>query len=180
MQNFIIVIIELIVIILLADLISGVAHWIQDRFDSKYLYALNNMIIYHATEHHETPDKLLQYTWLERNKTPFIALISITAISYFTNILYWEAFMFFFIFLFSGEIHYYSHQTPKNNGRFISFLQKMKLIQDPSHHATHHKTTTKHYCIITNTLNPLLDFVRLFERMDNFLLRSPLAPFTKS
>ncbi len=67
-----------------------------------------------------------------------------------------------------------SHSTwSENLGLVIvTFLQKIRLLQTPYHHAVHH-TNPKNvrYCPITNFVNPLLDRLNLWSGIEWILAR---------
>src|SRR3954470_15441550 len=52
----------------------------------------------------------------------------------------------------------------------ISFLQRLRLIQTPQHHAKHH-TDPKNsaYCVLTNFLNPALDSIRFWDVLERMI-----------
>lgn len=72
MTDILVVIVQVALIICVADLISGVAHWAQDRFDTRSIPVFNELFIYKANEHHLHPNRSSQYSWLTRNKYALI------------------------------------------------------------------------------------------------------------
>jgi ubiquitin-conjugating enzyme E2 variant len=72
----------------------------------------------------------------------------------------------------ANQVQKWSHQTCKENGCIVTFLQKIRLLQTPYHHAVHH-TNPKNvrYCPITNFVNPLLDRLNLWSGIEWILAR---------
>ena len=69
--------------------------------------------------------------------------------------------------LLSNEIHCWAHRTPRENGPLITWLQRARLVQSPRHHAVHHTDPKREsYCVITDWLNPVLDRLRFFRRLE--------------
>ena len=61
----------------------------------------------------------------------------------------------------------------KENGRIISFLQDIRILQTGKHHARHHTDPkNSHYCTITNILNPVLDGVRFWDGLEWLLAKT--------
>ena len=61
------------------------------------------------------------------------------------------------------------HQTPSENGKIITFLQNIYLIQSASHHSSHHKSPfDMQYCILTNWVNPVLGYIGFWKGVIGF------------
>jgi plasmanylethanolamine desaturase len=62
--------------------------------------------------------------------------------------------------------------APHENGRFITWLQRFKLIQTQRHHAKHHQgKKNSHYCSITNFLNLILEESEFWNTLERFNAR---------
>ena len=67
----------------------------------------------------------------------------------------------------ANEIHAAAHSSPSSNGVLITRLQKIGIIQSHAHHAAHHRGLKNvNYCTVTNWLNPLLESVRFWRRLE--------------
>lgn len=89
------------------------------------------------------------------------------------NLLTWHVWLFAAISANANQVHKWSHQTQKENGRLITFLQNIRVLQTPQHHAVHH-TNPKNvrYCPITNLVNPILDRLRFWDGVEWLLART--------
>ncbi len=49
-------------------------------------------------------------------------------------------------------------------------LQKLKIVQTPSHHNQHHrKGKDTHYCVLTDFLNPILDRFHFWRGLEKLV-----------
>jgi ubiquitin-conjugating enzyme E2 variant len=79
----------------------------------------------------------------------------------------WEVWLFAIIAANANEFHKWAHRSRKENGRVISFLQDIKILQTAKHHALHHTDPkNSHYCTTTNLLNPILDTIRFWDGLE--------------
>ena len=78
--------------------------------------------------------------------------------------------MFFFILFFGSMgnlLHKWNHRKIYERPKFIKILQKYKLMQGPTHHSGHHKgDADTAYCVFTPLLNPLLDKMGFWRRVE--------------
>ena len=73
----------------------------------------------------------------------------------------------------TNEIHCWTHRSPRENGKIITFLQRAKILQSPRGHAVHHTDPKdRSYCTVTDWLNPLLDRFDFFARLERFVLQT--------
>jgi ubiquitin-conjugating enzyme E2 variant len=67
----------------------------------------------------------------------------------------------------ANQVHKWSHRTKAENGVLIVAAQHLKLIQSPSHHQRHHVDgKDSHYCVLTDFLNPILDYCRFWRGLE--------------
>jgi ubiquitin-conjugating enzyme E2 variant len=60
----------------------------------------------------------------------------------------------------ANEMHKWTHRTKAENGRLLTWLQQVGLLQPPVHHVLHHSDPKNtHYCVLTNYLNPLISLI---------------------
>ena len=89
----------------------------------------------------------------------------------FLGALTWELALVVAIGVNANEMHKWAHRTRRENGRIISFLQDVGLIQSRRHHAGHHRAgKNTHYCVVTNYLNPALDAAGLWTFLERGIL----------
>jgi ubiquitin-conjugating enzyme E2 variant len=89
------------------------------------------------------------------------------------GLLTWQVWLFAILGANANEFHKWEHRTRKENGRIISCLQDIKILQSAKHHALHHTDPkNSHYCTITNFLNPVLDGIRFWDRLEWLLAKT--------
>ncbi len=82
----------------------------------------------------------------------------------------WHVWLFATLTANANEFHKWEHRTRKENGRVISFLQDIRILQTSRHHAKHHTDPkNSHYCTTTNFLNPMLDGLRFWDGLELLL-----------
>ena len=163
--------VQIFLIVLVADLCSGAVHWAQDRYNINHSSIINKIVILYAEEHHENPKIFTTLSWWQRNSTAvIITTATMLALAAF-SIITWQVSLFVLLFVFSGEFHYCAHRTETENGLIVTFLQKIGIMQSPKHHALHHSGVDGHYCIITNFANPIADSMNLFIMLELALSR---------
>ncbi len=150
----------------LADFITGIFHWLEDRYGKPH-WPIIGGIIKANQDHHYRPRDFLKGGFLRRNATTF-------GLSGAFLVLFW-AFGWLNLFTASAivfgalanEIHASAHRSPKENGRLITLIQKTGFMQSFKEHARHHREgKDTHYCVMTNYLNPPLEAIRFFPAME--------------
>jgi ubiquitin-conjugating enzyme E2 variant len=75
-----------------------------------------------------------------------------------------------------NEVHAWAHR-PSTAPRWARVLQETGFIQSPKHHAGHHRPPQdKHYCILTDWLDPVLDALDAWGRAERGLARFGFEP----
>ena len=150
----------------LADFVSGVFHWFEDRYGNPKWPIVGHTIRANQ-KHHFEPRAFLKGSILSRNREVFIIgvlfLIGFWAAGWLN--LFTGSAVFFGMF--ANEFHRAAHRSPKENGRLITLAQRTGLMQSFKHHAAHHRRgKDTHYCVMTNYLNPILEAVGFFPTLE--------------
>jgi plasmanylethanolamine desaturase len=155
--------------VLLADFISGLVHWAEDAYARKDTPIIGEWIGEANLEHHVKPRAFVTRSWLQSSWDLALASCLIVAGAWWLKLMHWSVLLFAFISANANQVHKWAHSAPHENGRFVTWLQKLKIIQTQKHHAKHHKgLKNSHYCSVTNLLNPVLEKVRFWERFEQF------------
>ncbi|MEE2921130.1 MAG: fatty acid desaturase CarF family protein [Pseudomonadota bacterium] len=153
----------------LADFISGLIHWFEDRYGNPKWPVLGHTIRANQ-EHHFRPRAFLEGSFLSRNREVFVLGALFLAGFWVTgtlNLFTGSAVLFG---MFANEFHRAAHRSPKENGRLITALQKTGLAQSFQHHAAHHRQgKDTHYCVVTNYTNPILERVGFFPALERIV-----------
>jgi ubiquitin-conjugating enzyme E2 variant len=172
MTTIIIVVLQAVLVIMLADFVAGVVHWFEDAYVREDTPIIGSFIGKANVIHHHLPRHMTRNNWWQSSwdLLCFSALIVLGA--WWLGLLTWHVWLFAVVSTNANQVHKWSHQTRKENGRIISFLQDIHVLQTPHHHAVHH-TNPKNvrYCPVTNLVNPLLDTIKFWDGVEWLLAR---------
>lgn len=164
---------------LVADLISGIVHWWEDRaIVGASRFAFINSIRADNERHHQKPGYFLRFSWWENiNTTAPIAWSVAFVLALFGA--QFAALVALYLG-FGNLVHRWSHEPKNKLPRAIRFMQWAGLFISNQHHAEHHFTkgrpvsrenSTRRYCVMSNWLNPILDRVRFFDFLSWLFIR---------
>lgn len=156
-------------IILLADFVTGVIHWLEDSFWSPETPILGKWIVEPNLAHHQNGQAFLQKTWWQSSWDLVLVSLLLVTVCIAFNVFTWEIALFALITANANQIHKWAHMTNKNPSKpaIIQFLQRIYLLQTPMHHGQHHrKPNDSHYCTVTNFLNPILDSLKFWRGLE--------------
>jgi ubiquitin-conjugating enzyme E2 variant len=72
----------------------------------------------------------------------------------------------------ANQIHKWTHMNRSEVPSLVRALQQLLVLQTPRHHARHHSgARNTHYCVITNFVNPLLEELSLWARLERLIER---------
>lgn len=161
---------------LLADFLSGLVHWIEDRLLWVGMPLLSRSIVEPNRLHHRDPQAFLYQSVLARNSTTWAAVLAIA--------LPWlllTGFSWVWLGAIAGglavtEVHVRTHRAIVRTSWYRA-LQDIGIVQSRAHHVGHHaEPMNSRYCILTDWLNPLLDRAGLWARLECGLEAIGLKP----
>lgn len=154
-------------IVLAADFAAGLIHWIEDAYIREDTPWVGCWIGRTNTMHHHLPRRMTRNTWWQSNWDLLLAMSLVVVVSALLGRLTWQVGLFAIVAGNANEVHKWSHRTRRENGRLISLLQDLRLLQTPHHHAIHHTNPKEvHYCPVTNAVNPVLDTLRFWTGLE--------------
>ncbi len=156
-----------------ADLLTGIVHWLEDTYgnpNTKFL-GIGKHIVIPNLVHHIKPRELTNGNWFSRIWTSMVFLLILLLVLVSLGMANSFIYLTFAIAIWGNEIHCWSHRTPKENGKIITFLQRCYIIQSPKQHAKHHFSPyASNFCAITPYVNPILEVIH-FWRILEWILR---------
>lgn len=163
---------QVAVVLLAVDFASGVLHWLEDSYGEPSWPFLGKRVVVPNIRHHFKPRAFTKSTFWKRNSVTMIMsgslLVGIILMGWF----HWMWLLACTVGAISNEIHCWAHRSPRENGKIITFLQPIRLIQTKKAHAVHHTNPkNQSYCTVGNFLNPVLDATRFFERIEWVILK---------
>jgi ubiquitin-conjugating enzyme E2 variant len=156
--------------VLLADLVSGLVHWAEDtyiRFKPRRKVRLFNLIARDNAIHHRRPRAFLERSWWQSSWDLLLVGGAILGAAMAAGHLSWALLLFVLLSVNANQLHKWAHRNPRENPTFVTWLQRAHLLQSPRHHGRHHAgRKDSHYCVVTSFLNPLLEEVDFWRRLE--------------
>ena len=152
--------------VLLADFLSGLAHWIEDCYFSPETPLLG-LTITKNVEHHRNPVLFVENPWHVTIRSSLVSAVVVGLALAALGLLGPVWLTALSISVFANQVHKWAHMRNSAAPRVIRTLQSIRVLQTQRHHLRHHvDSRNTHYCVVTNLLNPVLDgiyFWRILE-----------------
>lgn len=157
---------------LLADFLTGLVHWWEDAYARAEWPLLGPLVAEPNLLHHRDPRAMTRLPWWRNIDVPVLAaLLALTGL-HALHLLRWPLALALVLAALTNLVHRWAHQTPAENGPVITWLQAKGLLQSRGQHARHHRWPRKtQYCPLTNLLNPVLERVGFWRRLERLILR---------
>lgn len=160
-------------VVLAVDFTAGFVHWFEDAYIREDTPVLGGWVGRPNVLHHHLPRRMTRNTWWQSNGVLVVPMALMIIITALCGWLTWHVWLFALVGSNANEIHKWAHRTRRENGRFISLLQDLRLLQTSQHHAVHHTNPKEvRYCPVTNVLNPVLDTLRFWPVLEWLLART--------
>lgn len=163
---------------LLADFMSGVVHWSEDRYlNTPSRFKFLDGIRTDNDLHHEKPYAMLKFTVFQNVNTSVVVAWPLALILYFIGApaFIWLAFVFV---SFGNLAHRWAHTVPGRQDPLVRLLQKIGILCSFEQHAEHHFTgkgvvkkedSSMCFCVMTSWLNVVLDRIQFFKGMEKII-----------
>ncbi len=152
--------------LILADFLSGLAHWIEDCYFSPETPLLGQTIRKNV-EHHSNPILFVENRWHVTIRSSLLSAVVVGLVLAAFGLLgpVWVTALS--ISVFANQVHKWAHMRTRAAPQAIRTLQSIRVLQTPSHHLQHHTgSRDTHYCVVTNLLNPLLDGIHFWRVLE--------------
>ena len=172
MNDLILLPLQAAAVILAADFVAGLVHWFEDAYIREDTPWVGHSIGRPNTLHHHLPRWMTRNSWWRSNRDLLIVATLLVAGAAAIGRLSWQVVLFAVVAGNANEVHKWSHRTRRENGRLITLLQRLRLLQTPQHHAIHHTNPKDvRYCPVTNAVNPVLDALHFWAGLEWLLAR---------
>ena len=154
---------------LIADLLGGIVHWLQDRVLTEATPILGAGVIAANRRHHRDPMAFVAGSIWRRNGTTWLAAAvgSVLWLALAGPSLVWIAATIGGSL--GSAVHFLAHQ-PRLAHPIVRVLQDIGLVQSAAHHAGHHRAPSeRRYCPLTGWINPVLDGLGIWDRLEAVL-----------
>jgi ubiquitin-conjugating enzyme E2 variant len=155
----------------LADLVSGIVHWMADRYGAETTPLVGNSFIRPFREHHRDPDAIVRHDFIETNGSNCIVSAPCLTVAFFgfsatpdslASIFLIGSILSLCLAVFgTNQFHKWAHAGAAP--RPIQFLGRAGVILGSRHHDIHHTSPfQKNYCITSGWWNPALERIQFF------------------
>ena len=157
---------------LAADFAAGLFHWFADTFLTPRAPWIGPTVIRSFREHHVDPKAIALRSAIEASGQNCLACLPLLAIAGVVAsrgplppALAAGLLLFTAGIALTNRFHQWAHAERVPG--WVASLQRRGLILAPEHHALHHRGAhDRAYCVTTGWLNPLLDAVGFFARLE--------------
>lgn len=162
---------------LTADFISGFLHWLFDSWGSPTTPIVGALAIRTFREHHVDQESITRHDYIETNghnyalSIPFAGLgIYLAGPDATAGGTFFGMYMLACAFggAMTSQAHKWAHT--KIPPSYVRWMQKVRFIITPEHHAKHHTPPyDRNFCIIAGWLNGPLRAIRFFETLERVI-----------
>jgi hypothetical protein len=161
-------VLDIFLIVLLVDLISGFFHWLEDSYGRVELRVIGALITGPNNLHHQDPTAFTANSWVYSARVLLVVASVIIAGAWALDMLTWQVLLFVTIGVNANEYHKWTHMTAARRHPLVRYLQQLRVVQTPHHHARHHQgERNSHYCVVTNLINPVVDTLGVWRGLEN-------------
>jgi len=157
------------------DLVSGIVHWAADTYCSVDTPVVGPSLVKPFRMHHVYPRDICTHNLVETVGNVCILAFPVLSVCLYLLWLLPESALLAFVVICvaltsaatvaTNQFHKWAHQ--ERVSAFARWLQRMRLVLEPSHHKLHHtEPFNMHYCITNGWLNPLLNKLKFFRRLE--------------
>ena len=132
------IILDIFIVVLVAEFGSGVLHWLEDSYGNPEWPITGTLITGPNILHHHRPSAFTRNTWLKSAQVLIFLGAVIIAVTWICGVLTWQVLLFVALGVNANEIHKWSHLPEGKKGKLVAALQKYRLLQTPRHHGRHH------------------------------------------
>jgi ubiquitin-conjugating enzyme E2 variant len=160
------------------DFISGIVHWAADTYGSEDMRVIGPSLVKPFRLHHIYPRDICTHGLIET--TGNVCILAVPALSAFiylmwllpeSSLLAFAAISFALMAaatVATNQFHKWAHQ--ENPSALARWLQRKRLVLEPEHHQLHHtQPFDVNYCITNGWLNPVLNKLKFFRRLEAML-----------
>jgi hypothetical protein len=175
--SLLLIALQVVLIVGLADFVAGLVHWAEDAYFTEDTPVIGQLVIVPNIVHHHLPRHFTRLSWWQSSRLLVLVGLLVLATAWPLGFASWQLLLFVTVSVNANEIHKMAHRTRAENGWLISKLQDWRLLQTARHHGLHHADPKNtFYCPITNFVNPLLERLQFWPRLEALIeLRTGVA-----
>ena len=167
MHSALLIALQALGVILLADFVAGLVHWLEDAYGSEATPLVGPLLIKPNIVHHHHPRHFTRLSWWQSSWDLLLVGAAILGGAAWAGVLTWHVWLFVGLSINANQVHKWAHMTRTEVGPVVAFLQDYSILQTPRQHALHHTDPKNtHYCPVTNLVNPTLEALRFWDRLE--------------
>jgi ubiquitin-conjugating enzyme E2 variant len=167
MHSALLIALQALGVILLADFVAGLVHWLEDAYGSEDTPLVGPLLIKPNIVHHHHPRHFTRLSWWRSSWDLLLVGAAILGFAAWLDALTWHVWLFVGLSINANQVHKWAHMTRAEVGPVVAFLQDYWILQTPRQHALHHTDPKNtHYCPVTNLVNPTLEALRFWDRLE--------------
>jgi len=167
------------------DFVTGLVHWAADTYGEESTPVIGRSLVKPFRIHHVRPLEICEHGVVETVgntcilAAPLLTLFVVVMTSGETSaavaFAVFTAVVTVGVTVATNQFHKWAHQ--ESPARVVRALQRSRIILSPEHHGAHHTAPFESSYAITNGwLNPLLNRVRFFRRLERALRAFGVKP----
>jgi hypothetical protein len=171
--------------LVLSDFVTGLAHWVGDTYFSEDTPIIGPGFVKPFRLHHSDPLDICTHNLVTTlGNSCIIAAPALLLCLYQLRSGPVSARLAFAVLLVTilaiatvatNQFHKWAHEEAPS--RLARWLQRNRLVLEPAHHNIHHATPfDMHYCITNGWLNPFLNRIKFFRRVEALLRLVGIEP----
>jgi ubiquitin-conjugating enzyme E2 variant len=167
--------VQVLIAWLLADLVTGAVHWFEDKYlDPTQTLNFLTSVAADNDLHHRRPTAMTLSSGWDNMKSGAAVAWPVALVLWLCGAPLWLWLAAFFAG-FGNLIHRWAHMPERKLPVWIRAMQATGLFITHDHHDTHHRSMLrlipKHlagyrYCPMTNWVNPVVDYIGLWHRLE--------------
>ena len=167
------------------DLVTGIVHWVGDTYFSEDTPIIGPGFVKPFRQHHIYPRDICTHNLVTTLGNSCIFAVPTMLFCLFWLLMGpapgWLAFAVLLVTIMAAatvatnQFHKWAHEP--ESSAFVRWLQRSRLVLEPAHHEVHHTTPhDSHYCITNGWLNPFLNKINFFRRLESALSLFRIKP----
>jgi plasmanylethanolamine desaturase len=163
----------------LADLMSGIVHWSADTYGNPKMPVFGGFVRTFR-EHHADQADITRHDFIETNGDVciFSSPVHFALLLWVEDPFALSCVLGVFVGSYTNsQIHKWAHSAARPWP--VRWFQRGRAVLSPAHHSQHHSGPhLTHYCITTGWMNPLLDGLGFFRKLEWILAKLGLSRTT--
>lgn len=172
MHSALLIALQALGVVLLADFVAGLVHWLEDAYGSEDTPLVGPLLIKPNIVHHHHPRFFTKLSWWQSSWDLLLVGAAILGAAAWLDALTWQVGLFVIISVNANQVHKWSHMSRAEVGPVVACLQDCRILLTPRQHALHHTDPKNtYYCPVTNLVNPVLEAIRFWDRLEAVIER---------